>query len=209
MSSIPLATELTRGLLVLSLLFTLTPVAAAPATDASARATEARAKALFAKAEAAYQVGRFEEALENFTAVYELAPHPEILFNLGQCHRHLGNPERAAFFYRGYLRTSETAPRQGELATKLLSEMEQKAAEAALARKRSPSIALVPGPGLQPESASPLITPEVTTDPDSPSLLTRWWFWAGAAAVVTAGVATYVVASADQPARPTLGEIRF
>ena len=49
---------------------------------------EALAKAHFDKGNMHYNLGRFDEALEEFSAAYEALALPAFLFNLGQCHRH-------------------------------------------------------------------------------------------------------------------------
>ncbi len=62
-----------------------------------------RAHALIREATLDYKAGDFDGALSVFTSAYKLEPAPELLFDLGQCHRALQHWERAAFFYRGYL----------------------------------------------------------------------------------------------------------
>lgn len=62
------------------------------------------AKKHFKIAEQHHKLGRFKDALREYSKAYELAPLAGFLFNIGQCHRLLGNYERAIFFYEGYLR---------------------------------------------------------------------------------------------------------
>jgi tetratricopeptide (TPR) repeat protein len=54
-------------------------------------------------AQIAYDVGHFDKALRLFSQAYEIDPQPNLLFDIAQCHRQLGNAERAVFFYRRYL----------------------------------------------------------------------------------------------------------
>ena len=68
-----------------------------------------KAREHFLKAEAHYKLGRFADALREYSAAYEAAPLPGFLFNIGQCHRQLDNCERAIFFYEGYLREKRKA----------------------------------------------------------------------------------------------------
>jgi tetratricopeptide (TPR) repeat protein len=68
-----------------------------------------KAKKHFKIAEQHYKLGRFKEALKEYSKAYELAPLAGFLFNIGQCHRLLGNHERAVFFYEGYLREKPNA----------------------------------------------------------------------------------------------------
>ncbi len=62
-----------------------------------------------ARAREHYNADRFEEALTDYTAAYELFSHPIFLFNLGQCHRGLGNHERAVHYFTSYLRERPNA----------------------------------------------------------------------------------------------------
>ena len=70
----------------------------------------------------AYDLGRFEEAIAHYSAAYDAMPLPALLFNIGQCHRQLGQFGRASFFYGRYL---DLAPRASNatLAHELLEEV--------------------------------------------------------------------------------------
>ena len=92
------------------------------------------AKDHFDKGNQAYAVGRFDEALVEFTAAYDAFPAPEFVFNIGQCHFNLGHYDDAGFFYEKYLEARPDA----EVARKQLAEArrlgtEQRAADAAAA----------------------------------------------------------------------------
>src|SRR2546423_10312666 len=86
------------------------------------------ALAHFNAAQSAYNLGRFDEALEGYTKSYELKHLPALLFNIAQCHRQLSHFERAAFFYRRYLALSPRAPKNASLVESLIAEMDEKAA---------------------------------------------------------------------------------
>jgi iron complex outermembrane receptor protein len=62
-----------------------------------------RAKALFKAGRHAYDLGRFDEALRNYGEAYDLKPVPSILFNIAQCHRKLGDLDKAAFFFQRFV----------------------------------------------------------------------------------------------------------
>jgi tetratricopeptide (TPR) repeat protein len=57
-----------------------------------------------------YRLGRFSAALGEYTRAYELYPKAPLLFNIGQCHRNLGNHAEAIFFFEGYLRDAPKTP---------------------------------------------------------------------------------------------------
>jgi tetratricopeptide (TPR) repeat protein len=80
-------------------------------------------------------LGQFEHALDAFSQAYELKPLPGFLFNIAQCHRHLGNFERASFFYKRYLTLASLVPPDAAVVNDLLREVETKQAERKRARE--------------------------------------------------------------------------
>ena len=119
-------------MVVLASALTLTPgmLWAQSASDKSA------AQEAFKKGQIQYNLGRFEKALEHFSTAYETMPHGAFLFNIGQCHRHLGNHEKAIFFFEGYLRNLPNAPNRSDVED-LISEHRAKLA-IAKTRKANP-----------------------------------------------------------------------
>jgi tetratricopeptide (TPR) repeat protein len=99
-------------------------LAAAP--DPQAPDPHAAGKQLFEQASAEYDQGRFADALKDFASAYQADPVPGFLFNLGQCHRELGNWQLAADFYRRYLEAKPDA-KNSETARELLATVESKA----------------------------------------------------------------------------------
>ena len=94
------------------------------------------AKEHFDKGQTAFKLGRFDEALSEFSAAYEAAPMAAFLYNLGQCHRQMKNWERAKFFFEGYLRELPDAPNRDtveELVAETQAELDKAAAAAAAA----------------------------------------------------------------------------
>ncbi len=94
--------------------------------DASAPDPHVVGKQLFEQASAEYDQGRFADALKDFASAYEADPIPGFLFNLGQCHRELGNWQLAAQFYRRYLEAKPDA-KNADTARTLLATVESKA----------------------------------------------------------------------------------
>jgi tetratricopeptide (TPR) repeat protein len=68
-----------------------------------------RARAPFDEAESQYRLGRFAEALTGYRAALELARRPNLLFNIAQCYRQLGDHPNALFYYELYLADSRRA----------------------------------------------------------------------------------------------------
>jgi tetratricopeptide (TPR) repeat protein len=71
---------------------------------AASAAGNAATKRHFDQGSNAYDVGDYKEAIDHFKAAYKQTPEAIFLFNIGQCYRHLNDPEHAQFFYRSYLR---------------------------------------------------------------------------------------------------------
>jgi tetratricopeptide (TPR) repeat protein len=107
-----------------------------PDTTPSARAAEPtpaakqEARKHFDEGERHFRLGRFADALAAYSRAYEVAPLPGFLFNIGQCHRMLGNHERAVFFYQGYLREKPDAKNRAAV-DKLIQDSQAKLAAAA------------------------------------------------------------------------------
>gem|GEM_PF-3988252 len=62
-----------------------------------------------------YELGRFLDAATAYEAAYKETGEPILMFNLGQCHRRLGNDTKALEFYTQYLRREPEAPNRPEV----------------------------------------------------------------------------------------------
>ncbi len=113
------------GALALVMLLVLPGLA--QAAGAGPGDAETRARQYFAEGTVAYDLGEFQKALQAYSEAYRLAPRPALLFNVAQCHRQLGQYERAAFFYRRYLHLAGQDAADAGLARELLAEVETKA----------------------------------------------------------------------------------
>ena len=162
-------------------------------------AAEMRAREQFHAGQAAYANGRYEQALGAFSEAYGLQPVPGFLFNIAQCHRQLGNYERAAVFYQQYL---DLSPSSANTATvrALLGEIEasEKERKHRLAQQqRLRAILDTPtGPSpLQSALAGNRRDAGLTQPgPSGDSIFTKWWFWTGMGAIAL-GTTTYILAN--------------
>ena len=84
--------------------------AGAGEADGAADGTTSTAKQHYYKGEKLFALGRFRDALAAYEAAFEVDPLPELLFNIGQCHRNLGDYRSAVFSFRKYLRLRPAAP---------------------------------------------------------------------------------------------------
>jgi tetratricopeptide (TPR) repeat protein len=179
------AAKLALLLVATSVLVTL-PVRAAEAREAGAGSTEdaatKRAQGHFRKGEKLFALGRFEDALTEYQAAFEEYPLPEFLFNIGQCHRNLGDFDEAIFSFRKYLRLKPDAENR-DATEELIAELE---AEKARNPSKPAKKRVEPIPGGTPETA-------VRAKP----IYTRWWFWTGIVVVAGAAATVFVVANQE------------
>ncbi|MDY0000819.1 MAG: tetratricopeptide repeat protein [Polyangia bacterium] len=82
--------------------------AGAPTPRDQTRAAEARKH--FEEGKKRFALRQFQTALVSFSRAYELMPLPGFLFNIGQCHRFLGDCTKAIFFYSGFVRENPDTP---------------------------------------------------------------------------------------------------
>jgi tetratricopeptide (TPR) repeat protein len=174
-------------------------LAIAPASVARADSEDATvtARRHFERAEKLFALGRFEAALTEYEAAFEARPLPGFLFNIGQCHRNLGNHDAAIFSFRKYLRLSPDAENREdvlELIAKLETEKQRAEARRAAAEDAR---RLAPPP---PPPAARKKTP----------VYARWWFWTGVVAVgAGAGAGAYLLTRDPSGPETDLGTVVF
>jgi tetratricopeptide (TPR) repeat protein len=88
-----------------------------------------RAKALFARGNQHYNLGEFGPALEQYKLAYKTKALPAFLFNIGQCHRKLGQYAEAVTMYQSYLNGVPNAQNRA-LVESLIKESRDEIAEA-------------------------------------------------------------------------------
>lgn len=122
-------------LLTLSLATLLAPVAAhAQAGDA----TEQQSIDHYKKGVTSYDLGKFDEAIEEFQKAYELKPTPAYLYNIAQAYRQKGDAAKAVFFYKRYLQKSPDAANRATV-EKRISELEELAKKQEDAKAKPPN----------------------------------------------------------------------
>ena len=148
---------------------------------------EQKARVLFADGQKAYDVGEFERALTLYSDAYKLKSLPGFLFNIAQCHRQLGNFERASFFFGRFIDNSKPAAPNIELARELMTDMGRRQAEKAEAQAKAKSDAPVAPPLTPVEAVSLPPPPPPAVEPEP--VTKKAWFWVviGGAVVAAAG----------------------
>ena len=103
-----------------------------------------------------YNLGEYQAALEAFTAAYNEAPEPPLLFNLAQCHRQLGAKQKAITLYRSYLRESGGAPANAAEVHRLIASLTEALAKESAASAAPPAGPIPPRPAdkKEPEPAA-------------------------------------------------------
>lgn len=207
------SSERLRGALLVVLCAAL-PALAQAQGDAAARE---RAREMARGATAEYNLSHFEEALRRFEAAYEVFPAPQLLFNIGQCHRELGHHERAVFFYERYLAEMPDAPNAATVRDLLVEEraaLERfQAAEARRAdeerrlREAEQQRHLAEAERLEAERREAeqrrALLEAQTEAARGPEVWEEWWFWTLIGVGVAAAIAIPIaVTVAQEPVLP-------
>jgi tetratricopeptide (TPR) repeat protein len=117
----------TRALRVL-LVAALGLAAVAQAGETCADDGKNEAKQHFVKGKKLFDEGRYAEAAREFNAAYNLAPHPQVLFNIAACYEKSGDIPAAVVAFRRYVAEAEDAAEIAEIKAKLAA-LEQKVGE--------------------------------------------------------------------------------
>src|SRR4029078_1115414 len=83
---------------------------------------KAAAKEHYNRGTSYYDLQRYDDAIKEFEAAYQLKNDPAFLYNLAQSYRMAGNHERAATFYKTYLRYVPKAPNRADIEEKIKTE---------------------------------------------------------------------------------------
>lgn len=213
--------------LLVAVALAVSPLSARAASADAGSQVESQARAKFSEGNLSYDLGEFQKALDAYSEAYRLMPLPGFLFNIAQCHRQLGRPERAGFFYRRYLTLSKEEPPNAALVQELIADMDEAVrkeqerrltreetardqAKAAALRAQAEATAarrVQQGEGRR-TLAPRLGTPGQAEVKGGDHLLKKWWVWAGAGAVAVIAGGVIYAATAPQPRPTTLGTVR-
>src|SRR6478735_7800749 len=80
------------------------------------------AKEHYTRGTSFYDLGRYDDAIKEFEAAYQLKNDPAFLYNLAQSYRQAGNHEQALHFYKTYLRYVPKAPNRADIEEKIKTE---------------------------------------------------------------------------------------
>ena len=155
---------------------------------AHADVTVRAAQRYFEQGEQLFKLGRFSAALREYQNAFDAEPLPELLYNIGQCYRNLGDYEHAILNFKTYLNLLPNAPDKPQVEA-LIENLEDK-----IARGEGAGFALTRNSA--PAAPKPFYG--------------RWWFWTGVTVAVVAvgGVALYATTRGGPPSTD-LGNIAF
>ena len=156
---------------------------------------ERAAKRHFDRGQKLFNLGKFDEALDEYQQAYDAKPIPDFLFNIGQCHRNLNNYDAAIFSFKKFLKLSPDAENRDQV-EEYIADLE---AEQEKENSRKLKLVKEQPPPPPPEGGTPVYK--------------RWWFWTGIALVgAGAGVGIYAATrpseTSSQP-MTTGGNINF
>jgi hypothetical protein len=109
--------------MIACVLCALLGVAAAPGVAIAQTPADKESLDHYKKGRTHYDLGRFDDAINEFQQAYELKPDPAYLFNIAQAYRQKGDPAKAVFFYKRYLALYPTAPNKADV-EKRIAELE-------------------------------------------------------------------------------------
>jgi tetratricopeptide (TPR) repeat protein len=111
----------------------------------------------YEKATRAYDVGKYQEAIEEYQKAYEIGGDPAMLYNIAQAYRLNDQPGEAIRFYRRYLQRQPSARNREDVERKV-NDLERVAEER---RKTAAAVAAAapPIPTPPPEVAAPASPP--------------------------------------------------
>ncbi|MBX3247069.1 MAG: hypothetical protein KF901_07805 [Myxococcales bacterium] len=164
--------------------------AASEPTDAR----DERARSLFIAGAAAYEDGRFEVALANFQAAYELSERPGLLYNVALSHDRLRHDDEALAAYRAYLEALPDNPHRAQVEPRI--EALERAISEREARERA----------LEEQLREAQSRPAVVVEAPSRS---RWWIAAVVGAVVAVGLGVGLAVGLSGRGGPELEQSDF
>jgi tetratricopeptide (TPR) repeat protein len=158
-----------------------------------------------------YNLGQFEEAINEYRRGYEQKADPVFLYNIAQAYRQLGASDKALFFYRRYLSTAPDAPNRPQVEG-VIGDLERLIA--AEQRARSPAPPRPLSGATVPADTAAFVEPGAQSSalPANRPVWHRWGFWAGLGTLVAGGlVLGLLVASSQGNAHPpsALGAMRY
>ena len=119
----------------------------------------------FRKGSRAFDLGAYEEAIQEYGAAYRIIDDPALLYNLGQANRLAGHATEALHLYKVYLSKKPDAQNRAEVENKI-AELQKLVDQETKAKKALP-----------PDQATPATTAAPPRPSITPSTMVSVWPW--------------------------------
>ena len=177
------------GKMILAVALVLMLPAAARAEDGTAAA-----KRHFSSGRKHFDLGEYQQALDDFKEGYRLKDDPVFLYNIAQCYRLLNEHEEAIRAYRSYLNRAPDAPNRDEVERKIAALQEAIASEHK-AQTTPPNHVMVPAASPPAETTpaaagapAAALTAQATPPRAPTPLYKKWWLWTAVGGAVAVGL---------------------
>jgi hypothetical protein len=125
----------------------------------------------YQQATRAYDLGKYQEAVEEYQKVYEIDGDPVMLYNIAQAYRLNDQPQESIHFYRRYLQRSPEARNKEDVERKITAMeklIDERRKAAALVAPPPPKTDVKPVVVPPPPPPPPVVTPPVVVAPPPP-----------------------------------------
>ena len=125
----------------------------------------------YQQATRAYDLGKYQEAVEEYQKVYEIDGDPVMLYNIAQAYRLNDQPQESIHFYRRYLQRSPEARNKEDVERKITAMeklIEDRRKAAALVAPPPPKTEVKPVAVPPPPPPPPVVTTPVVVAPPPP-----------------------------------------
>ena len=154
----------------------------------------------YQRATRAYDLQKYQEAIEEYQKAYEISGDPPMLYNIGQAYRLADQPSEAVRYYRRFLQRMPNARNREDVERKIADQ------EKLIDERRKAAASVAPPPPLPPAKSPPIVEikppspvqppppepspPVVSEEPPSHARAVVGWSLI-AAGVIADGVAIY------------------
>jgi tetratricopeptide (TPR) repeat protein len=158
---------MTRGFRVFLPALALTIAIAWPSHAAAAQLTQTQkdeVKLHYQRATRAYDLQKYNEAIEEYQKAYEISGDPPMLYNIGQAYRLADQPAEAVRYYRRFLQRMPNARNREDVERKIADQ------EKLIEERRKAAANVTPPPPPPPPKSPPIveIKPPVALPPPPP-----------------------------------------
>jgi hypothetical protein len=125
----------------------------------------------YQQATRSYDLGKYQEAVEEYQKVYEIDGDPVMLYNIAQAYRLNDQPQESIHFYRRYLQRSPEARNKEDVERKITAMeklIEERRKAASLVAPPPPKTEVKPVAVPAPVAPPPVVAPPVVVAPPPP-----------------------------------------